>query len=132
MNQQADADAQSALTILVPEAERLVAPFREKYDPSAMTGMSAHITLIYPFLPPDEIDALALGKIAECSARFAAFDFSLTGPAAQCFPGPIKFDEKGRRVWKAKGEDILRKINAAREALAVVQSRRNAISETAH
>jgi branched-chain amino acid transport system substrate-binding protein len=21
-----------------------------------------------------------------------------TGPAAQCFPGPIKFDEKGRRV----------------------------------
>jgi hypothetical protein len=35
-------------------------------------------------------------------------------------------------VWKAKGEDILRKINAAREALAVVQSGSNAISETAH
>lgn len=48
MNQQADADAQSALTILVPEAERLVARFREKYDPSAMTGMSAHI---HPDLP---------------------------------------------------------------------------------
>jgi hypothetical protein len=25
-------------------------------------------------------------------------------------------------VWKAKGEDILRKINAARAALAVAQS----------
>ena len=22
----------------------------------------------------------------------------ITGPAAQCFPGPIKFDDKGRRV----------------------------------
>jgi hypothetical protein len=37
-----------------------------------------------------------------------------------------------RYVWKAKGEDILRKINVAREALAVLQSRSNAISETAH
>ena len=37
-----------------------------------------------------------------------------------------------RYVWKAKGEDILRKINAARAALAVVQSESNAISETAH
>ena len=32
-------------------------------------------------------------------------------------------NEKPRRyVWKAKGEDILRKINAARAALAAVQS----------
>jgi hypothetical protein len=30
-------------------------------------------------------------------------------------------------VWKAKGEDILRKINAARAALAVAQSERNSI-----
>ena len=37
-----------------------------------------------------------------------------------------------RYVWKAKGEDILRKINAARAALAAVQSESNAISETAH
>src|SRR6202040_1481373 len=37
-----------------------------------------------------------------------------------------------RYVWKAKGEDILRKINAARAALAVAQSESNSISETAH
>jgi hypothetical protein len=30
-------------------------------------------------------------------------------------------------VWKAKGEDILRKINAARAALAVAQAERNSI-----
>jgi hypothetical protein len=35
-------------------------------------------------------------------------------------------------VWKAKGEDILRKINAARQALAARQPQSNAISETAH
>src|SRR3984893_18376275 len=32
-----------------------------------------------------------------------------------------------RYVWKAKGEDILRKINAARAALAAVQSESNSI-----
>src|SRR3984893_15274812 len=37
-----------------------------------------------------------------------------------------------RYVWKAKSEDILRKINAARQALAAVQPDSNAISETAH
>jgi 2'-5' RNA ligase superfamily len=84
---QPDPGAQSALAILVPEAERLVAPFREKYDPSAVTGMSAHITLLYPFLPPNEIDPLALGKIAKCSGCFAAFDFSLT--AIRRFDGGV-------------------------------------------
>src|SRR5438067_1124743 len=37
-----------------------------------------------------------------------------------------------RYVWKAKGEDILRKIDAARQALAAFQPPSNAISETAH
>ena len=32
-----------------------------------------------------------------------------------------------RYVWKAEGEDILRKINAARAALAVAQSESNSI-----
>src|ERR1700675_1429207 len=37
-----------------------------------------------------------------------------------------------RYVWKAKGEDILRKINAARQALAALQPESNAVLETAH
>jgi transposase len=41
-------------------------------------------------------------------------------------------DNPKRYVWKAKGEDILRKINAARQVLAARQSQSNAISETPH
>jgi hypothetical protein len=37
-----------------------------------------------------------------------------------------------RYVWKAKGEEILRKINAARQALAAGKPENNSISETAH
>src|ERR1700750_573674 len=41
-------------------------------------------------------------------------------------------DNPQRYVGKAKGEDILRKINAARQVLAARQSQSNAISETPH
>ena len=37
-----------------------------------------------------------------------------------------------RYIWNAKGEDILRKIDAARQALAARQSQSNSISETQH
>jgi transposase len=39
-------------------------------------------------------------------------------------------DNPRRYVWKAKGEDILRKIDTARRALVVSQAQRNLISET--
>ena len=41
-------------------------------------------------------------------------------------------DNPRRCVWKAKGEDILRKINAARQPLAASPPESNAISDTAH
>jgi len=44
----------------------------------------------------------------------------------------IRDDNPRRYVWKTKGEDILRKIDAARQALVALRSASNAISETAH
>ena len=41
-------------------------------------------------------------------------------------------DNPQRYVWKAKGEDILRKIDAARRALAAAPVQCNSISETSH
>jgi hypothetical protein len=38
--------------LVVPEAEPLVKPFRDRYDPSAAAGVPAHITLLYPFKQP--------------------------------------------------------------------------------
>jgi len=69
---------QSALLILVPEAESLVKAFREKYDPSAAAGMPAHITVLYPFKPPSEINKIVLDGPNQCLRRFPSFPFSLT------------------------------------------------------
>jgi 2'-5' RNA ligase len=69
---------QSALVVLVPEAEELVGPFRERYDPSANAGMPAHVTLLFPFKPPLEIGKAVSDTLGQCFTRFEAFDFSLT------------------------------------------------------
>jgi 2'-5' RNA ligase len=68
----------SALVVLVPEAEASVKPFRDRYDPSAAAGMPAHITLLYPFKPPDEVDEAVLDSLRHCFTRFAPIHFSLS------------------------------------------------------
>jgi hypothetical protein len=45
----------TALVIPVPEAEPAVSAIRRQYDAAANSGMPAHITLVYPFVPIDAI-----------------------------------------------------------------------------
>lgn len=46
---------ESALIALVPEADGLVETFRKRYDPSAVLVFPAHVTILYPFKPPEEL-----------------------------------------------------------------------------
>jgi hypothetical protein len=64
----------TALIIPVPEAEPAVGAIRAGHDPSAALGVPAHVTILFPFLPADEIDE---GALRDLFARFAAFDFAL-------------------------------------------------------
>jgi len=68
---------ESALMVLVPEAEPLVKPFRDRYDPSAAAGVPAHITLLYPFKHPDEVGKTVLDSLSQWFRRRAPFRFSL-------------------------------------------------------
>ena len=68
--------SESALVVLVPEVEPLVKPFRDQYDPSAAAGVPAHITLLYPFKAPDEIDETVLRDLRGFFRRFVPFRFS--------------------------------------------------------
>src|ERR1700761_7063123 len=49
-------DEQSALLIRVPAAEPAVGAHRARLDASARDGVPAHLTVLYPFLPPAQID----------------------------------------------------------------------------
>jgi 2'-5' RNA ligase len=64
----------TALVIVVPEAEPHVAELRLAHDASAARGVPAHITILFPFAPPDAVDEEG---IRELIASHRAFAFEL-------------------------------------------------------
>lgn len=63
--------SESALIVRVPEAEPLVGTFRDRFDPVARLGVPAHITLLYPFEPPADIDVQVLRDLEDLFAARA-------------------------------------------------------------
>ena len=68
---------QSALGVTVPEAEAWVKDLRERYDPTAAVGVPAHITVLFPFIPPDLITDGDLARATETFQRIRSFEFRL-------------------------------------------------------
>jgi hypothetical protein len=64
----------TALIVPVPEAEPAVGALRLAHDPAAAKGVPAHITILFPFAPPEAVDEPGL---ADLIGRFRAFDFVL-------------------------------------------------------
>jgi len=71
---------ETAIVVLVPEAEAHVAALRQRHDPAAALGVPAHITVLYPFMSLASITAQELACVAAALRGLKAFDFQL----AQC------------------------------------------------
>ncbi|MEU4426056.1 2'-5' RNA ligase family protein [Actinoplanes sp. NPDC024001] len=67
----------SALAVLVPEAEPAVADLRERLDPIATQGVPAHITVLIPFLPPNELTPHVLAAVRHVVAGVPRFFLTL-------------------------------------------------------
>lgn len=68
---------ESALLLPVPAAESAVGEHRARLDGAARDGIPAHITVLYPFLPPGQITARLLTVLGELFAGVSAFGFTL-------------------------------------------------------
>lgn len=68
---------QSALIVPIPEAEPAVAGLRSRLDSSAAWGVPAHVTVIFPFLPPEQISAQVLAAVRLIAAGVPRFFLSL-------------------------------------------------------
>ena len=77
----------TALVLLIPGAEALVAPFRAEYDPVAPAGMPPHVTILVPFLEEDDITEDVLRKLKHHFAGVAPFDCVLRETGS--FPGVL-------------------------------------------
>jgi hypothetical protein len=61
----------------VPAAEPAVRGLRAVLDASARDGVPAHVTVLYPFMPPGLIDEAVLASLARLFAGVPAFTFTL-------------------------------------------------------
>lgn len=78
MTSQRESRLEAALVVLVPEADALVGSFRERYDPSALEGMLAHITINYPFQPKQTDRELLIEELSDLFSGFPSARFKLT------------------------------------------------------
>lgn len=71
----------SAVVVPFPTVDPIVAPWRELYDPSGRAGLVAHVTLLVPFVPPDELEEATVAELQRTLGEVPAFDveFRRTG-----------------------------------------------------
>jgi 2'-5' RNA ligase len=77
--------ADTALICRVPEAEPFIARYRERYDPSARRNVPAHVTILYPFMAPEAVDARVLESLAVVARAVPSFEYRL----AECRRFPV-------------------------------------------
>ena len=67
--------------VLVPALDvgQLVHELRMQHDPSAAAGIPPHVTLMFPFMPPSDLNAPAIDTLDRVISSAGAFQFSLTG-----------------------------------------------------
>ena len=68
---------ETALICRVPEAERYIARYRDRYDPSARRNVPAHVTVLYPFMPPDHVDAGVRETLRGIAHSVPSFEYRL-------------------------------------------------------
>lgn len=98
---------ESGVVIEVPEAESIVADWRRGHNPAAVSGVPAHITILYPFMPPGDLTEESLDALRVIAAVTAPFRFGLV--AVDEFPGLLwlrpdpssAFIALMRHVWAA-------------------------------
>ncbi len=69
---------ESAVIVALPEAAGAVAATRQRLDPAAARGVPAHITVLYPFLPPERIDQAVLAAVGAAVATVPRFAVTLS------------------------------------------------------
>jgi 2'-5' RNA ligase len=65
---------ESGVVVVVPEADPVVGPHRLLLDPAAARGVPAHVTVLYPFVPPPDLRSADIDRLGEAVGGFAAFD----------------------------------------------------------
>jgi 2'-5' RNA ligase len=98
----------SALVVVASEAEPVVGPCRDRHDRvSVERGIPPHLTILFPFVPANDLDGEALGTLQRAFAPVPRYGYELA--RVESFPDA---------VWLAPepAEPFLELIGKARDA----------------
>ncbi|MFC5060594.1 2'-5' RNA ligase family protein [Actinomycetospora atypica] len=72
---------ESAVLALVPAADLVVGTHRRELDPTTAAGVPAHVTVLYPFLPPGQLDDEVVARLRAAVGDVPGFpcSFPTTG-----------------------------------------------------
>ncbi len=65
----------TGLVVPLPELESLVGPWRSRFD-AEVTGVPAHITVLVPWIPPDELTEADLDAVGQLAKSWEPFEVS--------------------------------------------------------
>ncbi len=68
---------ETALICRIPEIEAHIARYRERYDPSARRNVPAHVTVLYPFMPPGDVDEGVVARLRDIMRAVPCFSYRL-------------------------------------------------------
>ena len=93
--------------VLVPAhaAASLMRDLRLRHDPSANAGMPPHITLMFPFLPPQDLNEVNVGGLQELVRRMKPFEFELSR-VNEFEPGVVYLEPEPAEPFERLTRDI--------------------------
>lgn len=97
---------QSILLVPVLSVEPLVKKLRDAYDPGSLFGIPPHITVLFPFINPDEINAQDINKLKSITSEANGFSFALQ--LINTFPGVIFLEPSERKKFSQLTEDVVK------------------------
>ena len=100
--------AETALICRVPEAERYIAHYRQRFDPSARRNVPAHVTILYPFMAPGLIDAEVIATLQNIADSVPSFDYRMV--RTQRFPVALYLEPEPGQPFSALTDGIFREF----------------------
>lgn len=101
----------TALLLPVPAADPLLMKIADRYPMTVRPGLPAHLTVLYPFVPAENLDAATIRACAEIAERTAPIDVRFTrcrvrGEMAYLGPEPVAPVDALLRAVRARWPDL--------------------------
>ena len=97
---------ETALITRVPEAERYISHYRQRFDPSARRNVPAHVTILYPFMAPTLVDAGVIAALQRVVESVPCFDYRMA--KTQRFPVALYLEPEPDEPFSALIDGIFR------------------------